>query len=105
MTFDLDTSTRLLVAGLVVVVALSVPRYASAHTEGFELHSAEDGGGALLASTELEGGVPLSLTFCAGGECLFENDETAIVAPEVDEPEVPRFAIDEGTAIPFRNTI
>jgi len=94
---NLDLSTRLLVAGLVVVVALSVPRYATAHTEGFELHSTADGGGELVASTEIEGSLLLSLTFCSSGECLFENDETAIVAPS--EGESPLFAIEAGTSI------
>jgi hypothetical protein len=97
MRFDLDMSTRLLMAGLVVVVALAVPRYATAHTEGFELHSTADGGGELVASTELEGSLSLSLTFCSGGECLFENDETAVAAPSEGEP--PLFAIEAGTSI------
>jgi hypothetical protein len=92
-------SARLLVAGLIVSFAFSGSRDATAHTEGFELYSTEDGGGALKVSTELEESLFLSLTFCANGECLFENEETSIAAPEHDDPEIPLFAIDEGTAI------
>jgi hypothetical protein len=87
-----------LVAGLAAVAALSVPRYASAHTEGFEIRSTTAGGGALVATTEL-GSVLLSLTFCAGGECLLENAETSVVAPAEDLPTVPLFALAEDTTV------
>jgi hypothetical protein len=79
-------------------VALSVPRYASAHTEGYEIRSTTDGGGALAATTELDN-VLLSLTFCSGGECLFENGETSVVAPAEDVPSVPLYALDEDTSV------
>jgi len=78
---------------------ISPCKMALAHEGGFEIRSTEDAAGALVATGGPHGPVVVALTFCNGGECLYEDAETTIHAPEAALSSPPLFALASGTRI------
>ena len=95
---------RIAVATAVVVVAgqasgVRPPPRAFAHEGAYEVRSTQSGGGTLAVTGVPDEPVVVTLTFCDGGECLFENAEASIHTPEEDLPSPALFALPAGTQL------
>lgn len=75
------------------------PTTALAHDGGFEVRSTEIGGGTLAVTGGPDGAVAVGLVFCGGGECLYEDAETTIHAPEENLASPSLFALAAGTQL------
>jgi hypothetical protein len=83
-------------AGITLIAHCGI---AFAHEGGYEIRSTEESGGALAVTGGPHGAVVVTLTFCNGGDCLYENAETTIHTPEDALSSPPRFALTSGTRV------
>lgn len=93
------TSARVSAIGLAVASWLATATSAIAHEGAFEIRSTEAGGGALAVTGGPHGAIVVALTFCSGGECLYEQAEVSIHTPEENLASPPLFALDAGTQV------
>jgi hypothetical protein len=71
-----------------------------AHTDGvIEIHSSEPGRGALTVSGVPHDVVHANLVVCSGGQCLYENDESAVRAPSTNGHASGEYALVAGTPL------
>jgi len=88
-----------LAAGLCAAVLTTVPPTASAHDGTLEVRSTGDGFGRLTVTGLPTGKLLLVQGSCAGGSCLFTNDDITFAAPYEDLVEPASFALQSSTAI------
>ena len=72
---------------------------ALAHTEGITVYSTLPGSGTLVVTGVEEEPVEAELIFCANGECLYQSEEVAILAPAEDDEHEGYSAVVSGTAL------